>query len=125
MNGIQMSLHLGQRVRHQDYKGQRVTGVVRGLEIDSVGVLRADIRLDAPIVIPRFGDGREIELWTQNVDALELTPFDPRDELVAEMLAALRGIVGSLAHADDEGLIEHAPQMEAARAAIAKAEAAA
>ena len=38
-----------------------------------------------------------------------------------ELLEALRGLVASLSDADDEGLIEHASQMEAARAAIAKA----
>ncbi len=38
-----------------------------------------------------------------------------------ELLEALEGIVSSLVDQDDEGLIEHAPQIEAARAAIAKA----
>lgn len=40
----------------------------------------------------------------------------------AELLSALQNIVKSLADHDDEGMIEHAEQMIAARAAIAKAE---
>jgi hypothetical protein len=39
-----------------------------------------------------------------------------------DLLAALRAIVQSLADQDDEGLIEHAEPMIAARAAIARAE---
>ena len=42
--------------------------------------------------------------------------------LNAELLSALQNIVKSLADHDDEGMIEHAEQMIAARAAIAKAE---
>ena len=38
-----------------------------------------------------------------------------------DLLEALNSLVTSLADNDDEGLIEHAPQMQAARAAIAKA----
>jgi hypothetical protein len=38
-----------------------------------------------------------------------------------DLLEALVALVDSLAAADEEGLIEHAPQMEAARAAIAAA----
>lgn len=38
-----------------------------------------------------------------------------------DLLAALRAIVKSLEDNDDEGMIEHAAQMIAARAAIAKA----
>lgn len=40
---------------------------------------------------------------------------------VAELIEALRNIVASLAEHDDEGMIEHAEQMIAARAALAKA----
>ena len=39
----------------------------------------------------------------------------------ADLLAALQGLVSSLSEQDDEGLIEHAEQMVAARAVIAKA----
>ncbi len=42
--------------------------------------------------------------------------------LNAELLEALQNIVKSLADHDDEGMIEHAEQMIAARAAITKAE---
>lgn len=38
-----------------------------------------------------------------------------------DMLTALQAVVASLAEQDDEGLIEHAEPMVAARAAIAKA----
>ena len=38
-----------------------------------------------------------------------------------KLLAALQSIVASLAEHDDEGMIEHAEQMIAARAAIAEA----
>ena len=38
-----------------------------------------------------------------------------------DMLEALQAIVISLVEADEEGLIEHAEQIQAARAAIAKA----
>ena len=38
-----------------------------------------------------------------------------------EMLAALRGLTKSLADSDEEGLIEHSAEMQAARAAIASA----
>lgn len=89
-SGIEISLRLGQRVRHHDHLGQRVTGVVRGISIDSDSVMRAHIVLDTPIVIPARGaDDREINIWHQDVPAHELVPFDDRDELVAELLAAL------------------------------------
>ncbi|MHB8086299.1 MAG: hypothetical protein ACYDHZ_10775, partial [Dehalococcoidia bacterium] len=39
----------------------------------------------------------------------------------SDMLAALEAIVKSLSDQDDEGLIEHAPAMINARAAISKA----
>lgn len=38
---------------------------------------------------------------------------------IERLRAALQGIVDSLASQDEEGLIEHAPQMEAARRALA------
>ena len=44
-----VSLHIGQRVRHRDHKGQRVTGVVRSLSVDSDG------RLGADVVLPMTG----------------------------------------------------------------------
>lgn len=89
--GVEISLRIGQRVRHRDYKGQRVTGVVHCLSIESNRVLEADIVLDAPIVIPARGtDDREISIWRQHLPAHELTPFDERDELITEMLAALQ-----------------------------------
>ncbi|WP_447775673.1 hypothetical protein [Variovorax boronicumulans] len=92
-SGIDISLRIGQHVRHRDHLGQRVTGVVRGLSIDRDSVLHADIVLDAPIVIPaRSTDDRAISIWHQHVPAHELAPFDDRDEQMAQALAALTQI---------------------------------
>jgi hypothetical protein len=111
--GAGMLFRIGQHVRHRDYKGQRVTGVVRSLTIEGDGGLIVGIALDAPIVIPA-GDGqRPIDIWNQHAPAHEFSPFDERDELIAEMLAALRGVV---AVADRETV-----EFIRARAAIAKA----
>lgn len=120
--GIALALRIGQHVRHRDYNGKRVTGTVRGISVDDRG-LQADIVLDAPIVIPaRSADDREISIWHQHVPAHDLTPFDDRDELIAEMLAALRiseRALSALSHpdcaADSDG------PLYSARAAIAKA----
>jgi hypothetical protein len=85
--GVEISLHIGQHVRHGDYKGERVTGEVRGLSLDRANVLHADITLDAPIIIPaRNADDREIHIWHQTVPAHELAPFDARDELIANLM---------------------------------------
>ncbi len=89
--GVEISLRIGQHVRHHDYKGGRVTGLVSGLSLDSDRVLQADIVLDAPIIIPaRNADDQEIRIWRQHVPVHELSPFDDRDELIAELLAALQ-----------------------------------
>lgn len=89
-SGVEISLHIGQRVRHRDHRGQRVTGVVNGISVDSDRLLQADLVLDAPIVIPALSpEDREISIWRQHVPAHELAPFDDRDELIADLLAAL------------------------------------
>lgn len=124
--GIEMSLRIGQRVRHQDYQGRRVTGVVRGLSIDVDRVLQADIVLDAPIVIPALTpDDREISIWHQHVPAHELTPFDDRDELIAALLTALQEAIDAVKtfHGPDCWDIyeQNAPEMKRWRAAIAMA----
>jgi ribulose 1,5-bisphosphate synthetase/thiazole synthase len=62
--GVDMRLRIGQRVRHTDYKGQRVTGVVYGLSIEHDRGLMVDCRLDAPIVIPADEHGAEIKIWS-------------------------------------------------------------
>lgn len=112
--GVEISLRIGQRVRHSDFDGKRVTGQVQGLSIDSDRTLQVDIVLDAPIVIPARGDGdREISIWHQHVPAHELTPFDDRDELIAEMLDALVAVVTV---ADRK-----TAEFDKARAAIARA----
>lgn len=88
--GVDMSFRIGRHVRHRDYKGQRVTGVVRGLSIDGEQGLMVSIALDAPIVIPASDSYAEVSIHTQCAPAHEFAPFDERDELMAEMLAALR-----------------------------------
>lgn len=88
--GVEISLHIGQRIRHRDYKGQRVTGVVHGLSIDSDRVLQADVVLDAPIVIPPGHGFSAIDIRRQHVPAHELSAFDDRDELIAQLLDAAR-----------------------------------
>lgn len=87
--GIELCIRIGQRVRHQDYSGQRVTGMVQGLSIDSERVLQADIVLDAPIIISASGDFPETRIHRQYLPAHELAVFDERDELIAEMLVTL------------------------------------
>lgn len=87
--GLELHLRIGQRVRHRDNEGQCVTGVLRGLSIDGDRGLEAYFVLDAPIVISASEHHREIKIWNQLVPAHEVEPFDWRDELIAEMLAAL------------------------------------
>lgn len=114
--GIALDVHLGQRVRHHDYKGQRVTGLVRGLSIDSELLLQADIVLDDPIVIPaRNADDRDISIWHQRVPAHELAAFDDRDELIAELRLACEGLLSAA-----ETGITSLGAIRAGRAAIAK-----
>lgn len=86
--GVEISLRIGQRVRHQDYQGQRVTGVVQGLSVED-RALMVDMILDAPIVIPAMGEYGPTKIFRQHVPAHELAPFDEREELIAELLAAL------------------------------------
>lgn len=114
--GIEMSLHIGQRVRHRDYKAQRVTGVVRVLAVED-RELMVDIVLDAPIVIPADGEFAASNIYRQYVPAHELAPFDDRDELLAELLAACKALL-----ANAEAGLTNLGAMRAAQAAIAKAE---
>jgi hypothetical protein len=116
-----MQLTIGQRVRHHDCQGRRVTGVVRGIALSADQVLEADIALDAPIVLPARGEGdREISIWRQHVSAHELTPFDARDELIAELRGALKAM---LDHHDDVPKAAEQRLLDAGYAAVAKAEA--
>jgi hypothetical protein len=86
--GVDLSFRIGQRVRHQDYKGQRVTGTVQSIAIEDLALM-ATIALDRPIVIPAGEEYRAINIYTQHVPMHELRLFDDRDELLAELLAAL------------------------------------
>lgn len=89
--GLAIALHLGQRVRHQDFKGRRVTGVIRGLSIDMENTLQAEVVLDEAIVFAPLHQGdREVRIHRQCVPAHELAPFDEREELIAALLWALR-----------------------------------
>lgn len=63
-----------------------------------------------------------LELGSRQFNNEASTELRRLHALNAELLSALQNIVKSLADHDDEGMIEHAEQMIAARAAIAKAE---
>ncbi len=63
-----------------------------------------------------------LELGSRQFNDEASTELRRLHALNAELLEALQNIVKSLADHDDEGMIEHAEQMIAARAAIAKAE---
>lgn len=115
--GVEISIRIGQRVRHQDYKGQRVTGVVTGLAVED-RVLMVDIALDTPIVIPASSDYREINIYRQHVPAHELAPFDEREELIAGMLGLLRRMEEQY---DDNPTVGLSLFIDDIRAAIAKA----
>ena len=124
--GIELSLRIGQRVRKQDYKGQRVTGVIIGLTVEGDGrELMVDLILDAPIVIPARGELPAIDIHRQHVPAHELLPFDERDELIDELLAALERTRSLLAIAEGQFPKEFNERVRVAvadaRAAIAKA----
>lgn len=89
-HGVEVSLHIGQHVRHRDHAGKRVTGRINSLQVESEQGLTASVILDEPIIIPARGEGdREIRINWQTCPVTEFTPFDDRDELIAEMLAAL------------------------------------
>jgi hypothetical protein len=124
--GVEISLRIGQRVRHRDYKGRRVTGVVCCMQVVE-RALMVDCALDAPIVIPADKHGPAIDIHRQYAPAHEFSPFDDRDELIEALLKALKD-------ADDADMLAcansslelPAGQCECAgckaRAAIAKAE---
>lgn len=119
--GIDLSIHIGQRVRHQDYKGQRVTGVVRGLSVDDQ-TLMVDIALDAPIVIEPLRDGDvAINIYRQHVPAHELAAFDDRDELIEQLRAALSTYVAYDEFINGPDGDQSTDRLQVARAAIAKA----
>jgi hypothetical protein len=83
----EISLRIGQRVRHKDYQGKRVTGIVRGLFIDGDDhTLKAQVALDAPIIIPPGYGFDQINIWHQHIPAHELSPFDEREELIADLV---------------------------------------
>lgn len=88
---LELSLRIGQRVRHQDYNGKRVTGTVRGLSVDGENALYADIALEEAIVIqPLNEDDHALRIYRQHVPAHELAPFDEREELIAALLDVAR-----------------------------------
>lgn len=119
-HGTEISLRIGQHVRHRDHAGQRVTGHVNSLQIESEKGLTATVLLDAPIIIPACDEGdREIRINWQTVPVTELSPFDDRDELIAMMLATLHKARAGLEIAN-EG-IEYSGLLWDLDVAIAKA----
>lgn len=122
--GLEIALRIGQHVRHHDFHGKRVTGIVRGLSVDGEDVLHADIALDEPIIIPVLGpDDHDLPIYRQHVPAHELAPFDEREELIAQLLDAARAAEAVLGR---QKWIEGSTDPEAValfnlRAAIAKA----
>lgn len=118
--GAAISLHIGQRVRHRDHNGQRVTGIVEMLGLNE-GALMATIALDAPIVLPAIGEFGETRLHGQYVPAHELSPFDDRDELMAELLAALQVFAERSSSEETITITVRTEHVERARAAIARA----
>lgn len=93
-HGIEISLHIGQRVRRRDHAGKRVTGIVNSLQVESERGLTASVILDEPIIIPARRDcDREIRINWQTCPLTELSPFDERDEQIRELLAALQHVV--------------------------------
>jgi hypothetical protein len=124
--GVDMSFRIGQRVRHQDYDGKRVTGVVRGLTVDGERGLMVTIALDAPIVIPEGNGCREIHIHNQHAPAHEFSAFEGRDEIASDLLFALREALQSLeyvyyAYPNICGRGKAGEDMHRARVAIAKA----
>ena len=113
--GVEISIRIGQRVRHQDFKGQRVTGTVQSIAVED-RALMVLIALDRPIIIPASDGCREIQIHTQHVPAHEVAPFDEREELIAELRLACEGLL-SIA----ETGITSLGAIRAGRAAIAKA----
>jgi len=124
-----LSFRIGQRVRHVDYDGKRVTGLIRGLTVDGERGLMVSIALDSPIVIPAGHGYSATNIYQQHAPAHEFAAFDERDEILAELLAAL---YDALPYVEDvlsdkaqlacfkRGVVErHARQI---RGAIAKAE---
>ena len=115
---VAINLHIGQHVRHCDYQGKRVTGVVHLLSHTSDQGLICEIGLDEPIVIPASDDLHEIRIYRQYAPAHEFQPFDERDQLIAELLATLTKADQDF---DQEGFGEGGPYRAPIRAAIAKA----
>jgi hypothetical protein len=123
--GAEISLRIGQRVSHGDYKGRRVTGIVRGLDISDERGLIATVLLDEPIVILARAEGdREIRINWQTIPAHELAAFDARDELIAALVASLTEVIDLCAIGDVDETTEAlgwGETIKDAKAAIAKA----
>lgn len=86
----EICLRIGQRVRHLPYQGQRTTGVVHGLAVDGERGLMVDMVLDTPIVIPATAEYPAVSIYRQHAQAHEFTPLDERDELIEQLVDALR-----------------------------------
>lgn len=118
-HGVEVSLRIGQRVRHHLHKDKRVTGIVTTLTLDIERGLMANVDLDEPIIIPaRFDGDREVHIHRQFAEVTEFAPFDDRDELIAEMLATLRNALAGLEFA--RGYVENDNLLAEIDAVIAK-----
>ncbi|MGQ3001273.1 MAG: hypothetical protein ACT6UH_00565 [Hydrogenophaga sp.] len=115
--GAFTDLRIGQHLRHRDYKGERVTGIVRCLSVESEQGLMVEIALDAPIVIPAHGDFHETRIYRQFAPAHEFLPFDERDELIAELQSALQGL---LQYHDDVPKAANQQLLDAGYSALAR-----
>ena len=108
--GADMSFRIGQRVKHQEYAGKPVTGVVRQLSIDNDRGLLVSIVLDAPIVIPAGNGFAETKIWNQHAPAHEFSPFDERDELLADLVALVRISIGNIRSLGPAGALARVDQ---------------
>jgi hypothetical protein len=118
--GVEIALRIGQRVRHRDHLGRRITGVINSLQVESEQGLTASVLLDEPIIIPARGEGdREVRINWQTCPVQEFAPFDDRDEQITEMLAALRNARAGLEIANER--IEFSGLLVEIDAAIARA----
>lgn len=89
------------------------------------------ISSESPTIVKAFDEFGETRIIVGSASGYKDSPCFPSDATAAanaqlmaaapQLLCALQSIVKSLADHDDEGMIEHADQMTAARAAIAKA----
>lgn len=82
-------LRVGQRVRHTDYRGTPVTGVVYGITVDSERGLMVDCVLDTPLVLPATSSCPELTIHRQYAPVHEFADADEHAELIACLRACM------------------------------------